>query len=250
MLKRFVAVAALVVTSTALVVVLLGSEPPPPRAPRVALGTPTPTPTAKPPQPPAIEWRSSTALGSPTAGRLVRGVKLPAEGRHHLTWDPVRKRAPNRWWRRYGTDDLVRIVLRVTREYAAAHPRAPRVLIGDLSRPLGGDFGRRFGPLGHASHQNGLDVDVLRADDLVHISGRLPHHLADIRPIGEKPAGSHRGAPPSDQRQTFLVRKLGDAVGIGRRMARRHHIERVDVGLRGGIKGAIEIGGTTHGHRM
>ena len=50
--------------------------------------------------------------------------------------------------------------MRVTREYAAAHPRAPRVLIGDLSRPRGGDFGRRFGPLGHASHQNGLDVDV------------------------------------------------------------------------------------------
>jgi murein endopeptidase len=159
-LKRFVAVAALIVTSTALVVVLLGSEPPPPLAPRVALPTPTPTPKPAKRRPPAIEWRSSTALGTPTAGRLLRGVKLPADGRHHVTWDPVLKRTPNRSWRRYGTDDLVRIVLRVTREYAAAHPRAPRVLIGDLSRPRGGDFGRRYGPLGHASHQNGLDVDV------------------------------------------------------------------------------------------
>ena len=32
--------------------------------------------------------------------------------------------------------------------------------VGDLSRPRGGEFGRRFGGLGHASHQNGLDVDV------------------------------------------------------------------------------------------
>jgi murein endopeptidase len=49
----------------------------------------------------------------------------------------------------------VRIVLRVVREYAAAHPNAPRVGIGDLSRPGGGPFGPK-----HASHQNGLDVDV------------------------------------------------------------------------------------------
>jgi hypothetical protein len=32
--------------------------------------------------------------------------------------------------------------------------------VGDLSRPRGGDFGARFGGIGHASHQNGLDVDV------------------------------------------------------------------------------------------
>jgi murein endopeptidase len=38
--------------------------------------------------------------------------------------------------------------------------------VGDLSRPHGGDFGPRFGYIGHASHQNGLDVDVYypRAD--------------------------------------------------------------------------------------
>jgi murein peptide amidase A len=44
--------------------------------------------------------------------------------------------------------------------YARAHPDAPRVGIGDLSRTHGGDFGPRFGGVGHASHQNGLDVDV------------------------------------------------------------------------------------------
>jgi murein endopeptidase len=54
----------------------------------------------------------------------------------------------------------VRATLRVVRAYAAAHPGAPRVGIGDLSRRHGGDFGRAFGTIGHATHQNGLDVDV------------------------------------------------------------------------------------------
>ena len=48
-----------------------------------------------------------------------------------------------------------------SREYRAAHPSAPRVGVADLSRPHGGRFGRNFGGLGHASHQNGLDVDIL-----------------------------------------------------------------------------------------
>ena len=117
---------------------------------------------ARAPRPPSvrIRWRDSRALGVPHAGRLVRSVQLPAEGATYFTWDPVRRTSPNRGWRRYGTDRLVRAVLRVVRDYAAAHPRASRVGIGDLSRPGGGDFGPRFGPPGHVSHQNGLDVDV------------------------------------------------------------------------------------------
>jgi murein endopeptidase len=107
-----------------------------------------------------IEWRSSRSLGVPWDGRLVRGVQLPAEGEHYFTWDPVKKRAPNRHWRRWGSDRLVRMVLRVLDEYAVAHPEAGRVGIGDLSRPDGGVFDERFGGRGHASHQNGLDVDV------------------------------------------------------------------------------------------
>jgi hypothetical protein len=107
-----------------------------------------------------IHWRQSKAIGLPQAGRLVRGVQLPAEGAHFFTWDPIRRRSPNRAWRRWGTDDLVRTTLRVVHAYAAAHPSAPRVGIGDLSRPHGGDFGAAFGAIGHATHQNGLDVDV------------------------------------------------------------------------------------------
>ena len=109
---------------------------------------------------PWIDWRPSIALGEPFDGRLVNGVLLPARGRDFLTWDPVQRRHPSRSWRRWGTDRLLRMVLRVAGAYRAAHPAAPRLAIGDLSRPRGGGFGPRFGGIGHASHQNGLDADV------------------------------------------------------------------------------------------
>jgi murein endopeptidase len=67
----------------------------------------------------------------------------------------VLHRRPDRPWRRWGTDRLVRLLLTVVHEYARAHPDAPRVGLGDLSRPHGGPFGPK-----HATHQNGLDADV------------------------------------------------------------------------------------------
>ncbi len=155
------------------------------RAPVFAAEPPAPPP-AKPR--PRIRWRRSEAVGSPSAGRLVRGVRLPSEGEHFFTWDPVERRSPNRHWRRHGTDRLVRLVLRIAREYRAAHPGAPRMAVGDLSRPRGGDFGPQFGYIGHASHQNGLDVDVYypRADgreraprDATQIERRLSQDLVD-----------------------------------------------------------------------
>jgi murein endopeptidase len=137
-------------------------------------------PAADPPPRPRIEWKRSVAIGSPSAGSLIRGVRLPAEGRDFFTWDPVKRRQPNRWWRRYGTDRLVRLVLRIAREYRAANPGAPRMAVGDLSRPRGGDFGPQFGYIGHASHQNGLDVDVYypRADR----RERAPRYASQIDP--------------------------------------------------------------------
>ena len=107
-----------------------------------------------------IHWRRSKAVGTPWAGRLVNGVRLPPEGRLFFTWDPVNDRSPNRANRRYGTDRLLRVILDVLRAYSRAHPNAARVAIGDLSRPKGGNFGKRFGGLGHSSHQNGRDVDI------------------------------------------------------------------------------------------
>jgi murein endopeptidase len=94
------------------------------------------------------------------AGVLRHGVQLPAESFDWLTWDPVLKQTPDRGWRRWGTPKLVETTELVLREYHDAHPDAPRVLVGDLSRRHGGFFGKRYGGLGHLSHQTGLDVDV------------------------------------------------------------------------------------------
>jgi murein endopeptidase len=107
-----------------------------------------------------IEWKQSRSFGRPWAGWLANGVRLPSEGETYFTWDPVLKTSPNRPWRRWGSDRLLRTILPVLDEYAAANPEAPRVAIGDLSRPRGGIFDERYGGKGHASHQNGLDVDV------------------------------------------------------------------------------------------
>jgi hypothetical protein len=135
---------------------------------------------AERPRWPKVEWRRSVAIGAPEAGRLERGVLLPREGAAFFTWDPLRKRQPNRSWRRWGTDDLVRTTLRVVREFAAAHPAAPRIGIGDLSRPEGGDFGPQYGGIGHATHQSGLDIDVYypRRDE----AERAPPGASDIDP--------------------------------------------------------------------
>jgi Penicillin-insensitive murein endopeptidase len=139
-----------------------GRGPPYPRR-MLALPTGPPAPPPElPPDPPAVvvRWRDSAALGTPSAGRLRRGVRLPSEGSTFFTWDPLGHRSPSPGWRRNGTDGLVRIVLRVLDEFAADGKAAPRVGVGDLSRPRGGSFGPEWGGPGHVSHQNGLDVDV------------------------------------------------------------------------------------------
>ncbi|MBI5104718.1 MAG: penicillin-insensitive murein endopeptidase [Solirubrobacterales bacterium] len=102
----------------------------------------------------------SRALGRPNRGLLLNGVQLPSEGEWYRTWDPILKRSPNRGWRRWGTTRLLSVLEQVAAERALDDPAAPPLLIGDLSRPHGGAFGKRYGGLGHASHQNGLDADV------------------------------------------------------------------------------------------
>ena len=87
-------------------------------------------------------------------------MQLPFEGEDYFTWDPVTDQSPNRPWRRWGADTTLRVLLRVLAEFRAAHPDVARVGVADISRPSGGPFGRKFGGLGHASHQNGLDVDL------------------------------------------------------------------------------------------
>jgi murein endopeptidase len=160
-----IAVLALAVT----LAVAVAAHARPIQGPLPPAPTPTATPTPTPPDFALVTWRHSRALGKPFShGRLVDGVQLPAVGQDFFTWDPVYNRIPNRGWRRWGTDRLVRMLLTVISGYRASVSSAQRVGIMDLSREHGGFFGREYGGLGHASHQNGLDADVLypRTDGL------------------------------------------------------------------------------------
>src|SRR3954447_5422584 len=168
---RVVAVIVVLVGIGTLGVVGAGSlaQAPPPDPPPSA---PQPTgPPGAPPVPPATSTVPATtvpaqpagpsrAVGLPWRGRLVNGVQLPEASADWLTWDPVLKQIPNRPERRWGTAKLLATLRRVLAEFHATHPELPQVLIGDLSRPNGGIFDKRYGGLGHASHQNGLDADV------------------------------------------------------------------------------------------
>jgi len=120
-----------------------------------------PDPEGLAPETPQPDAPRSIAAGVPWHGRLEHGVQLPEAGTDFITWDPILRISPNRDWRRWGTDALVVLLDRVTREFRESHPDVPPILIADLSRPQGGPFGKRFGGLGHGSHQNGLDADVM-----------------------------------------------------------------------------------------
>jgi murein endopeptidase len=88
------------------------------------------------------------------SGRLVDGTQLPIEGPDWVTWNPNTDSVPNWPSRLYGNERTIRAIISVLAAYHAAHPHAPRVVVGDISRRDGGQMDE------HVSHQNGLDVDV------------------------------------------------------------------------------------------
>ena len=107
---------------------------------------------------PAVEWRDSHALGTANDGSLVDGVRLPREGPGFYTYNPATQLPPGGSERTWGTATLVRQIIGLGAWWERAHPGAPRLGIGDLSLEHGGPF---TGPgVGHASHENGLDVDI------------------------------------------------------------------------------------------
>lgn len=140
----------------------------------VALAAPSPVPIPDPPpvpdkppeekptppDRPRVTWRESEAQGSANSGRLAEGVRMPDRWPGLYTYDPQTQRPPGSPDRTWGTARLVRELLDLGEWWARTYPNQPRLGIGDLSLRVGGPV------IGHASHQNGLDVDIrlARAD--------------------------------------------------------------------------------------
>lgn len=125
-----------------------------PRVPRPPIAHPT-TP------PPHKASQRSRAIGKPWNGRLENAVQFPASGPGFFTIDMARKTSPSDWWRRCATDTTVTRTMAVLAQFRGAHADGPRLGVADLSLPRGGPFGPEYGGgLGHASHQNGRDVDI------------------------------------------------------------------------------------------
>jgi hypothetical protein len=126
---------------------------------------------------PKVVWHHAQSLGLAYGGILLHGTQLPVKGANWVTWNPITDSRPNVPKRLYGNERTIRAVLSVTRAYRAAHPHAPRVVIGDISPEGGGRMDD------HVSHQNGLDVDVYfpRLDRVLSAPttpGEIDHRLA------------------------------------------------------------------------
>jgi murein endopeptidase len=104
---------------------------------------------------PTIDWHHAVSLGVPYDGSLIDGTQLPVAGPDWVTWNPITDSSPNMPRRLYGNERTIRAIVAVTAAYRDAHPEAPRVVIGDISREGGGPMWDE-----HVSHQNGLDVDI------------------------------------------------------------------------------------------
>jgi penicillin-insensitive murein endopeptidase len=95
-----------------------------------------------------IDDGTSVSWGKANHGGIVNPARLPDEGDGY--------RVPSRWadrGLRYGTDELVNLVVSVSRRVAMDWPDA-RVTVGDLSPQQGGASSW------HRSHQSGRDVDL------------------------------------------------------------------------------------------
>lgn len=170
-----------------------------------------PPPLVPTPAPPPLPCQSR-AVGKPWQGRLACGVQLPAETATFTTWDLPLGFSPNEAWRRWGTAQLVATIEAIAADYQLAFGPGARMVVGDLSRPRGGSFGRKYGGAGHASHQNGRDVDIF-----------YPRRDGQERPPGRP------GQVDRMRAQWLVDRAAREAqfVFVGRRVHLRRHFKRV-----------------------
>jgi penicillin-insensitive murein endopeptidase len=149
-------------------------------------------------------WPDSVSCGAANRGALYGAVLLPRAGAGYVTPEP--------WWsrgRRYGTAELVGLIMRAA---ATVEQRHPGGLLGvaDLSDENGGVIA------GHRSHQSGRDVDlVFYALDPAGSPFPPDQHMAYY---GRSGAGQYARAPSFEreiaeryfdlQRNWALVRAL------------------------------------------
>ena len=93
---------------------------------------------------------TSVSVGKPNNGRIVDGVRLPDRGEGYFTREVWRARG-----QRYGTDELVDLIVGVSRRVAPKNDGL-RLVVADLSGKGGG-----AAHTWHRSHQSGRDVDLL-----------------------------------------------------------------------------------------
>lgn len=95
----------------------------------------------------APTWAQAVPVGSYDQGQLINAACLPGEGEGYMQL----YRDVGRIW---GTDPLVNMIVRTAADISARYPGKDRMQVEDISAKHGGDIS------GHASHENGLDVDV------------------------------------------------------------------------------------------
>ncbi|MGB0680483.1 MAG: penicillin-insensitive murein endopeptidase, partial [Polyangiales bacterium] len=144
--------------------------------------------------------RRSHSIGYPWMGKLRRGVRLQPS-RYVGYVSEYRKDG-----RFFGTWELVQLLERAAWRVARRHPGA-KLYVGELSKAGGGEVP------GHASHENGRDVDI--AFYLRDARGKplRPRSFIHIRRDGSARA-PHEGVRFDDARNWELVAKLvadGDA---------------------------------------
>jgi penicillin-insensitive murein endopeptidase len=97
-----------------------------------------------------VSDNTSISVGKPNHGYLIDGARLPDQGEGFTTRELWIQRD-----NRYGTDEMIDLVIGVSRRMSA-HEKDVRLVIADLSsRGGGGAFAF------HRSHQSGRDADFL-----------------------------------------------------------------------------------------
>lgn len=96
-----------------------------------------------------IEDGTNVSVGKPSGGYLVAGRRLPDSGEGFTTKEVWRARGV-----RYGTDELVDLLVAVGRQLAQSP--GEKLVVADLSIRNGGEAKRW-----HRSHQSGRDVDLV-----------------------------------------------------------------------------------------